>query len=329
MAASNLKYSTGLVLGKFYPPTAGHQYLISFAEQCVEELTVLACSLKRETIPGELRWRWLQEMFPRVRVVNFVEELPQYPEEDPEFWSLWLAAIRRYLPNGPDVVFASEDYGFPLAEILGARFIPVDNTREIFRVSATAVRNQPLTNWEFIPEAVRPYFVRKVCIIGPESTGKSTLAHDLAAHFHTLAVPEYARGCIDAHDSEVTAELFELFLRGQRASELALERKANRLLICDTDAFTTALYYEMYLGACPPHFWEEARRRDYHLYLITRPDTPYVRDGSRHHEHLREDFFERSVAWVKERSAPYAVIGGDWASRWEQAVAAVAELLAR
>ena len=78
-----------MILGKFMPPHAGHQYLVHFARNFVDRLTVLVCSLKSEPIAGELRYAWMRELFPDVRIVHITEELPQTPAEHPEFWTIW------------------------------------------------------------------------------------------------------------------------------------------------------------------------------------------------------------------------------------------------
>src|SRR5262245_18074281 len=133
-------------------------------------------SLASEPIPDELRHRWMKELFPELRVVHLTDENPQQPEEHPEFWRIWHESLLRVLPKPPDWIFASEDYGWHLAEELGARFVPVDRARSIVPVSGTKVRSDPLGYWEYLPERVRPYYLKRVCIFGPESTGKNTLA---------------------------------------------------------------------------------------------------------------------------------------------------------
>ncbi len=328
MAADDVnRPASGLILGKFLPPTLGHQYLIDFARAFVRELTVIVGTLQREPIPGALRYEWVQEMAPGVRVVHLTDENPQYPEEHPHFWSIWRTSIRKFVPRGPEIVFASEDYGRRLAEILGARYVPVDHGRELVPVSGTAVREDPLGNWRYLPPCVRPYFVLRVCIIGPESTGKSTLARDLARKYETVYVHEYARPLIDAHGGEVTPALFEDIVRGQAAAEAALARQANRLLFCDTDAFTTSLWHEIFYGNCPSFIREEAERRTYHLYLLADFDTPYVADAQRNHPERRAWFFERCRKWLDARKARYAVLHGSWEERFAAACAAVDALL--
>ncbi len=308
---------TGLVLGKFLPPTLGHRYLIDFARSWCPDITVILGSLKREEIPGEQRVLWMREMFPDLTILHLTDENPQYPEDHPDFWQIWHDSIRRLIPTGPDLVFASEDYGFRLAEILGARYIPVDSPRELVPVSATMVRQQPMSNWNCIPECIRPWFVKRVCIIGPESTGKTILAQRLARHFKTKWVAEYARGYIDAHSGVVNRDMFPFFVKGQTASEEALARQANRILLCDTDPFTTALYHELYIGGRPEWILEEADLRKYDLYLLcSHEGTSYVEDSQRNHPDRRGWFFDECLKWLEEKNRSYYVIKGDWNERF-------------
>lgn len=319
---------TGMILGKFLPPHAGHRLLVDFARHQVAELTVLVCTLQAEPIPGELRVAWMREMFPAVRVVQVTDENPQYPHEHPDFWAIWLQTIRRVLPVGPDLLFASEDYGVPLAELLGATYVPVDPAREQIPVAGHQIREDPMRWWRFIPECVRSYFVRRLAIIGPESTGKSTLARQLAARFDTIQVAEYARIQLESTGLACTREDIEGFVGRQRAAEEALARQANRVLICDTDAFTTCLWHQLILEEpAPAWMWETARGSRYHRYLITRPDVPYVDDPQRHHPRQREWFFAQCLAYVRERGAPYRVLEGAWPERWETACQSVVEMI--
>jgi len=154
--------TTGLLLGKFLPLHRGHMHLIETAKSRMDHLTVLVCTLEREPIPGELRYQWLRELFPDVNVQHFAEDLPQYPKEHPDFWNIWLNVTRRYVPIGPDVVFTSEAYGDKLAEVLGAQHICVDLRRETFPVSGTAVRDNPLAYWDFIPPPVQSYYAGRL-----------------------------------------------------------------------------------------------------------------------------------------------------------------------
>ena len=150
----------------------------------------------------------------------------------------------------------------------------------------------------------------------------------MAQQYRTAWVAEYARGCIDAHQGRVDAGLFPLFVKGQAASEAALARQANRVLICDSDAFTTALYHELYIGGRPAWIMAEAKARKYDLYLLADPDgTPYIADNQRLHPQHRTWFFNECLGWLQQQNRPYLVLRGDWDQRFAQACAAVDTLL--
>ena len=321
--------TTGLVLGKFLPPTNGHRLLVDFARHYVDELTVVVGTLAREPIPGGVRVAWMRELFPTVKVVHLTDENPQFPHEHPDFWEIWRQSLRRVVPTGPDLVFASEAYGARLAEVLGARFVPVDLGREQVPVSGTAVRDDPMGHWQHLPDVVRPWFVRRVAVIGPESTGKTTLARDLARHFGTVWVAEYARLLLDAVGFELDPAVFDVILRGQRAAEEALARQANRVLVCDTEAFTSALYHELFLGHPSAALLAEADRRRYDLFLLCDDDVPWVADPQRPHPEWRPWYKQRCLEWLERRGTPWVLVRGGWDERRARAIAAVTELLAR
>lgn len=318
-----------MILGKFMPPHLGHAYLADFARHFCDRLTILVCSIAREPVPGDLRFQWMREMFPTCDVVHIQEELPQEPCEHPQFWPLWTAAIRRVIPIGPDFIFASEPYGRQLADVLGAKFMPVDIARDLVPVSATAIRENPLGNWRFIPPAVRPYYVKRVCIFGPESTGKSTLARDLATHFDTVYASEYARPLLDLKAGQCDPADFPFIARGQLACEDALARQANRVLFCDTDLLTTTIWHERLVGPCPNWLLEQAAARAYDLYLLLDIDVPWVDDGQRFFNSPtdRQAFFQACENTLKFRGKRYVIIRGNWEERLAHAVREVNALL--
>lgn len=324
-----MKKTRGMVLGKFLPPHLGHLHLVEFARGFVDELTVVVGTLAREPIPGELRHRWMQELVPGARVVHLAEELPQDPSEHPQFWDLWRASLLRVFGGErPDFVFASESYGRRLAQELGARFVPVDLARAAVPVSGTAIRADPRAHWDRIPRCVRPYFTKRVCVFGPESTGKSTLARTLAAHFGTGWVPEYARTWLEVAGGEPVFEDLVTIARGQVASEEALARNARGVLVCDTDPLLTTIWSEVLFSKVDPELEAIARARRYDLYLLTDVDVPWVHDPVRYLPDERKSFFERCRAKLGSEGRPYVVIEGSWEQRATKAVAAVESLLA-
>lgn len=319
--------TTGMVLGKFLPPHRGHQLLVDFARHQVDRLFVVVGTLEREPIPAALRVAWMTQLFPSCEVIHLSDENPQYPEEHPDFWDIWRDSLLRVLPVAPDLVFASEDYGWKLAEVLGARFVPADLARGAVPVSGTAIRQDPRAYWEDLPRCVRPHFLKRVCVFGPESTGKSTLSAQLAQHFETVAVPEYARWLLEAQRGELQESDLLRIAWGQWATEQAMAPNARGLLISDTDCLSTAVWSEALYGRCDPQILALADRQRFDLTLLLDVDVPWVQDGVRYLPEQRRSFFAACERALAERGRRVQVIRGDWATRRERAIAAVQRLL--
>ncbi|WP_428263775.1 AAA family ATPase [Haliangium sp.] len=325
----------GMVLGKFMPPHLGHVHLVDFARAYCDEVAVVVEKVVDEPIPSELRLAWMQEMFPDCHLVHLVDLNPQEPAAHPRFWDIWRDSLRRALPWPPDVVLASEDYGPRLAEVLGARFVPVDRDRRALTVgdgplSGTAVRADPMGWFDALPRVVRPYFVKRVRIVGPESSGKSTLARALARRFDTVWVPEYAETVIRLHDGRIDeADLVE-FVRGQVADEQALARSARRVLICDTDAVTTLVWSRLLYGRVAPALAaavEAAAARPYELTLLCLPDVPFAPDVHRVGPDTRARTLDLLRDELGARGVDAVELSGDAAAREARAAAAIAPLL--
>ncbi|MFL6438303.1 MAG: AAA family ATPase [Terriglobales bacterium] len=178
--------------------------------------------------------------------------------------------------------------------------------------------------------------VKRVAIVGAESTGKTTLAQNLAQHFHTVWVPEYGR-----EYTEVTVgpkavvgyqwktEEFVHIARRQVELEDQLAEQANRVLICDTDALATAIWHERYMGSRSSEVEEIAAGHSYDLYLLTGVDIPFVQDGIRDGEHLREWMTERFRQELEARHFPWLFLQGSHAQRFGRAVTAIEKLISR
>lgn len=321
----------GFVLGKFMPPHAGHVYLCDFGRAYVEELTILVCSLPDDPIPGRLRFQWMQELFPAARVVHCEEILPQLPEDDPQnFWPIWREVVRRHHPEPVDVVFASEPYGQRLAQEVGARFVPVDEARTAFPVSATAIRKDPYSNWRFLPGPVRPYYLKRVTLFGAESTGKTTLSAQLARHFDTVVAPEYGRFHTETFGAEAaTPEDMRQIVMGHLAGVAAASLRANRVLIEDTDPVLTAIWSDTLAGSRDSWFDEY---RDYpDLYLLCDIDLPWVDDGTRYFRdpEIRRKFQQACERELVSRGVNFVRISGSPEIRRATAIEAVEKILQR
>lgn len=321
---------TGLVLGRFLPPHRGHQYLLDFAQNSVSKLYIGVRAQKNDSIPIEQRLGWLREMAPRAEVVVEVSapSMTSEPDEPGESIKEWAALVRSAV-SGVDFnyFFGSEPGYATLAGELAAELVLVDPARSVVAISASQVRDDPLTNWVHLPPCVRPHYVRKVVILGPEASGKSTLARQLAWHYGTVVVPEYAR--ILLSDAGRRAEPTDIprLARGQRGAELALARQANRVLFCDGDLLGVALWSERMFGACPDWVRHEADRPTANIYLVTAPDVPYQGDPARHDPARRQAFHDRCIAELSARNRPFVRIQGGWDERFDRARQVVDDLL--
>ena len=169
--------------------------------------------------------------------------------------------------------------------------------------------------------------ILKVCIFGPESTGKSTLTEKLARHFNTCFVPEYAKTLIEQKAGEIGPEDIPLIARGQMESEDRLLPQANRVLFCDTDLITTTIWSDWLFGSCPAWIKEEANKRRYDLYLLTDIDTPWIADIHRYLPEKRDKFLKRCQNELDNRAINYVKINGPWEERFTLAAQAIDDLL--
>lgn len=317
----------GMVLGKFLPPHKGHLYLAEFARNYVDTLYVVVGTLASEPIEGALRYQWMKQMLPNCEVLHLTDENPQDPSEHPDFWQIWQHSLATILPQKPDYVFASESYGYKLAEVLGAQFVPVDLARQNISISGTLVRENPMENWQYIPWPVRDYYLKRVCIFGPESCGKSTLAKDLAQLFKTTYVQEYARTYLELKNGELQQQDLPVIARGQGASEDALARRGKRVLFCDTDPLTTQIWSEFLYGQADDEVVQLAKTRHYDLTILCDVDVPWVEDEVRYLPNDRVNFLQACERKLIEHNRHYIKVSGDWQQRLELAAAAVKRLM--
>lgn len=322
----------GLVLGKFYPLHLGHVTLIRYALEWADLLYVLVCASDRESMDGSLRASWIEETFRseekvKVRLLAYSErELPNTSQSSREVSKKWAGKILE-LFDDIDVVFSSEPYGDYLAEYLNCQHVFFDQDRTAVPVSATQIRQNPLQHWDFIAEAARPFFVRKICISGTESTGKSILAQRLAAHYQTEYVPEMAREIVQETDTCTMEHLHEIAALQARTIDKKL-KTANRLLFVDTDVNITRSYARfLFQKELKTEDWiDRANQFDLHLYLDN--DSPYVQDGTRLDERRRNELNEYHLDELRRRGVDFQVISGDWEERFWGAVLVVGEWFA-
>ena len=329
------RFAHGLVIGTFYPPHVGHLALVRAALSACDRVTVEVLGGSTESIPVPLRVEWLREEVPTVRLTSIVDDA-EIDFESASAWDHHTAVIRSLLDpsDGPvSALFTSDAYGEELAARLGATWVRVDPGRSALTVSSTDVRADVAARWWALPAPVRQHLAKRVVVVGAESTGTTTLAAELAAHFGVPCVPEYGREWTDARpgglDSVWQSVEFDLVAAEQARLENDAARRSPRpLLLCDTDVLATAVWHERYVGWRSATVEALARARVPALYLLTTPDIPFVQDGMRDGEHLRSWMTGRFREVLGEQPAPWVEVSGSREARLAAGIRAVEEVLA-
>ncbi|HYK03632.1 MAG TPA: ATP-binding protein [Thermoanaerobaculia bacterium] len=159
----------------------------------------------------------------------------------------------------------------------------------------------------------------RICLTGPESTGKTELARRLARELGVPYVAEYAREYAEACGNALSAADVEPIARG------CLERlsPADRVVL-DTDLISTVVYARYYYGACPAWIEEEARRFRADLYFLLDTDIEWKPDSVRDNTpDAREDLFDAFRAALDEFEVRWEIVSGTFEERWQQLWSAV------
>ncbi|RZK24344.1 MAG: ATPase [Hymenobacter sp.] len=165
----------------------------------------------------------------------------------------------------------------------------------------------------------------RISLTGPESAGKSVLAAQLAAHYGTVFVPEYARQYLAENGSAYTLPDLAAIAHGQLAAEDAAAAQATKWLFCDTDLLVIKIWAENAFGTCPAGVLAELARPRYARTLLLAPDLPWAPDPLREHPDpaQRWYFYELYRAELISRNWLFAEISGPPAQRFAQACAAI------
>lgn len=339
-----MSFEHALVVGKFYPPHLGHEYLLSTALRHSRRVTALVLASSAESLGMEKRATWLRGSFagePRLEVLCALDDV-RIDYADPDVWRQHVDIMRAALAGAAapvDAVFSSEAYGAELAAHFSAAHVCLDPLRELYPVSATALRQDLAANWEMLPLSARGDLAARVVVVGAESSGTSTLAVDLeralrsrgGAFALTRRVAEYGRefsanllALARAREPASTAAAltwldgdFEHIAAEQTRREAEAARAGGPVLICDTDAFATCIWQERYLGRSTPPVRKLAAELPVRaLYLLTdHSEVPFEDDGLRDGEALRPWMTERFEAELSMQGVPWASVRGDRAAR--------------
>ena len=335
-----MKYEVGMYGGSFNPLHLGHvDCIIQAANQCRELYVVLSDGRKRGEIDVRIRYRWLYQLtkhIGNVRILILTDEAPTKADYTEDCWRRDAAWVRAQIGKPIDVVFCGSDYDassfwkvcYPESEL---QILPRNG------ISSTALRKDPYAHWDWLPNVVRPWYTKKVLLIGGESTGKSTLTVNLAHRFNTNFIEEAGRALSEKSgtDRMMLSEDFTEILLQQKLNELHAIEHSNKVLFIDTDALVTRFYMGFLKD---PQIAKNAALADaidalnaYDLILFLEPEgAAFVQDGDRS-EIIRNDrktYSDQIKSLLVSHGRRFVSLSGSYQDRYETAVRETEKLFA-
>lgn len=335
------EFNTGLILGSFDPPHKGHIYLIDTSYKYVNKLYVIIGTRDDEKNCKE-RYQSLRYYYssnPNIIVMRLHHNFDDYPGEHgttkDEFYKKWVDMIYSKINDKIDVVFTSENYGDEFADYLGVKHIMIDKERRNVSISATDIRNNIVGKWNFLPDVVKPIYTKKIVMVGPESSGKTTMSNMLSERLSTSMVREYGADYIDNLDMNKNTRNNKDFtimdINHIAAGQIYLEDMAstggNKIIICDTDLMTTQIWSEIYFGTCPKWIVDESYNRKYYMHFLMDIDFDWKDEGIREFPDKRQWHFNRIKSELDKRKLRYEIISGNPEERLNKILKRISSIL--
>ena len=329
-----MRYNVGMYGGSFNPLHLGHvDCIIQAANMCRELYIVLSVGHNRQEIDARVRYRWLYQLTKHIGNVTIImledsaETKEAYTEE---YWQSDADKVKAQIGKPIDVVFCGSDYDensfwnkcYPESKL----FIFKRN-----EINSTELRKAPYKHFEWLPNIVKPHYVKKVLLMGSESTGKSTLTINLANRFNTNYIDEAGRDISERSGTDLLmlSEDFTEILLQHKLNEIKAVENSNKVLFIDTDALVTQ-FYMSFLD--DPGIEKNRALSDaidalnsYDLILFLEPDVEFVQDGDRS-EVIRDDrkkYSDRIKELLRSHGKQFVSVSGSYQERYEIAVRAV------
>lgn len=326
-------YKVGMYGGSFNPLHQGHvMCIIKAANQCKELHIILSHGKNRNEVNVRIRYRWLYLLtkhIGNVKIHVLEDTADSKANYTSEYWKSDSEIVKKMIGKKIDIVFCGDDYN---DDSFYKKCYPESIIHYFKRneISSTKIRSNPYKYWHWIPNVVRPYYVKKVLLIGGESAGKSTLTINLANYYNTNFVEEVGREISEKSgtDKMMIAEDFTEILLKHKIKEMESIEVSNKVLFIDTDCLITKFY--MYFLDDKDQNYENNKLladaisslNSYDLVLFLEPDVEFVQDGTRNVEieEDREKYSKQIKEIFNKQNIKYELITGDYDKRFETSI---------
>lgn len=322
----------GLVVGKFCPLHKGHEEILNLATSRCENLFIISYTKPEFTGCGpEKRLQWLKALYPTAKILVLDDDLskeicgqpiPHNDDDEIKHRDYCARLCRDYFKKTPDVIFTCETYGDGFASYLTDFFkTPIKHImfgpqRAQDGISGTTLRDDIHGHKKYISPIVYADFIKTVCFLGAESTGKSTLSSLCAKNYQTSYVDEFGRTLWEEKNGDLIFDDMLTISRAHINAEQQALLSANKFLFVDTSPLTTLLYSLHMFGKAEPELYDFAQRQYDEVFLCS-PDFPLVQDGTRQDESFRKSQHECYLQELNTRRIPYTLLQGPIEDRLE------------